>query len=247
MNRANDYSVVVPALDEERYLPRLLAGLAAQTIPPREVIVVDAGSSDRTLSLAREAGALAMEGGGLPGPSRNLGADRAGAEWILFADADVGPAPETMERLFAAQARLGFDAACCFVAPDPATPATLFLHRFLNLYYLYGNRVGFHHGVGGFLLVRRALHQAVGGFDPGITVAEENDYINRLARAGRYRFLRRPQVRISSRRFLNEGPWRMAFRYMMIEFRRMTYGEFRRPGRMEYFGPGPGKGGRPLP
>ncbi len=46
-------SVVIPALNEERYLGGLLSDLAAQTRPPDEVMVVDAGSTDRSAEVAR--------------------------------------------------------------------------------------------------------------------------------------------------------------------------------------------------
>ena len=46
-------SVVIPALNEERHLGGLLSDLAAQTRPPDEVLVVDAGATDGTVGVAR--------------------------------------------------------------------------------------------------------------------------------------------------------------------------------------------------
>ena len=47
------YAVITPVRDEAENLPRLAASLAAQTLPPREWLVVDNGSSDGTPELAR--------------------------------------------------------------------------------------------------------------------------------------------------------------------------------------------------
>jgi glycosyltransferase involved in cell wall biosynthesis len=69
-------SVVVPTLDEERYLPVLMQSLAAQTLPVHEVIIADAGSQDGTVALARTAGARIVPGGH-PGAGRNAGAAAA--------------------------------------------------------------------------------------------------------------------------------------------------------------------------
>src|SRR6478672_7611197 len=49
----NRVSIVIPAYNEERYLPACLDAIAAQTIKPYEVIVVDNNSSDNTASIAR--------------------------------------------------------------------------------------------------------------------------------------------------------------------------------------------------
>ena len=48
------FSVIIPTLNEEHFLPKLLADLSLQTFKRFEVIVIDANSSDKTVSLARE-------------------------------------------------------------------------------------------------------------------------------------------------------------------------------------------------
>ena len=50
-------SVVIPAYNEEKYIVDCLKALSNQTIAPDEVIVVDNNSTDKTASLARQAGA----------------------------------------------------------------------------------------------------------------------------------------------------------------------------------------------
>jgi poly-beta-1,6-N-acetyl-D-glucosamine synthase len=69
-------AIVVPFLDEERYLPQLLASLAAQERRADVVVLVDDGSSDRSPELAR---AFAAEHPGavvLERPPRAVGRDR---------------------------------------------------------------------------------------------------------------------------------------------------------------------------
>ena len=84
-------SVVIPAYDEEKYLPRSLASLDSQTYPrPRfEVIVVDNASTDRTAEIARAHGARVVreERKGV-GRARQSGAEAAQGEII----ADGAPA-----------------------------------------------------------------------------------------------------------------------------------------------------------
>lgn len=105
---AGSISVVIPARDEERNLPRLLASLDAQRTPPLEVLVVDDSSSDATAAVASAAGATvvtapAPDPGWLGKPwACHLGAQRAVGDRILFLDADTWLAPDALERLGAA-------------------------------------------------------------------------------------------------------------------------------------------------
>lgn len=100
-------SVVVPARDEERSLPRLLASLHAQDEGPLEVIVVDDGSTDHTAAVARGAGARVIAApppppGWLGKPwACDLGATAAAGQRLLFLDADTWLAPDAVGRLLA--------------------------------------------------------------------------------------------------------------------------------------------------
>ena len=55
-------SVVIPALNEERHLSQLLSDIQRQTQSPDEVIVVDAGSSDATVQIAKRSRAVVLHG-----------------------------------------------------------------------------------------------------------------------------------------------------------------------------------------
>ena len=87
-------SVVVPVRDGERYLEELLAAVAAQG-EDLEVLVIDSGSGDRSLEIARAAPGvevleLAPEDFG-HGRTRNLGAERSSGELICFLTQDATP------------------------------------------------------------------------------------------------------------------------------------------------------------
>ncbi len=87
-------AAVVPVKDGERYLEELLAALAREGVA--EVLVIDSGSSDRTLEIARAAGVelleIAPEDFG-HGRTRNLGAERTSGELICFLTQDATPCP----------------------------------------------------------------------------------------------------------------------------------------------------------
>ena len=90
-------SVVIPVLNAEPYLPALLDSFARQAPrPPGEVILVDSGSTDRTVALAAGRPGVRV----IPierfshGRARNLGALAAGGEVVVFLSQDALPADE---------------------------------------------------------------------------------------------------------------------------------------------------------
>ena len=84
-------SVVIPALNEERFLPRCLESIRQQDYQDEyEVIVVDDGSTDRTVQIARESSArLVFSGGNGAFHARQAGVEAAAGEIIVQADADT--------------------------------------------------------------------------------------------------------------------------------------------------------------
>ncbi len=92
-------SVVIPAYNAARFLPRCLESVFAQTLKPDEVIVVDDGSTDNTAALAAELGArvISRPNGG-PSAAKNAGIQSASSEWIALLDADDLWAPTKLER-----------------------------------------------------------------------------------------------------------------------------------------------------
>ena len=90
-------SVIVPAHNAARRLPRLFAALAAQTVDPRtfEVLVVDDASTDETASVVARSGAARLLRTAVSGGSyvaRNLAIEEARGEVLAFTDTDCVPA-----------------------------------------------------------------------------------------------------------------------------------------------------------
>jgi len=96
-------SIVVRAYNEAAHLPRLLQGLRSQTLQDFEVILVDSGSTDDTVSIAQAAGARVVS---IPpeeftfGRSLNRGVQAAAHELVVIASAHVYPVyPDWLEAL----------------------------------------------------------------------------------------------------------------------------------------------------
>jgi len=98
-------SIVIRAYNEAQHLPRLFEGIRHQTRLPGEVIVVDSGSTDATVAIARTFGARVVHIAPAEftfGRSLNLGIAAASSDLIVIASAHVYPIyPDWLERLLA--------------------------------------------------------------------------------------------------------------------------------------------------
>ena len=87
-------SIIIPCYNSEKYLADCLDSVLAQSFGDFEAILIDDGSKDDTLSIARvyaqkdpRVRVYAKENGGVAA-ARNLGLDHAQGEWITFVDSD---------------------------------------------------------------------------------------------------------------------------------------------------------------
>ena len=176
-------SVVVPARDEERGIRVALMSLAHQEYGPLEVIVVDDESSDATAAEARAAATGRVRVlTGKPVPAGWVGKswacqqgfEQARGEWLLFTDADVRHAPDTVGRALALVQRLGAEGLTLLpvletdgVVERTVQPAAAVLIRSFVAPgpLVRSRRTPVAIAAGGFILVSRAAYEAVGGHD----------------------------------------------------------------------------------
>jgi glycosyltransferase involved in cell wall biosynthesis len=96
-------SLVIRALNEEEHIGRLLRDARNQTVPPDEIVLVDSGSTDRTVEIATDAGAriVSIEPADFSfGRALNVGCAAATGELLVFASAHVYPVEHAwIERL----------------------------------------------------------------------------------------------------------------------------------------------------
>jgi len=193
-------SVIVPTLNEEAALPRLLAGLAGET-PAPEIIVVDGGSDDATRRLARRTGARVVRAP--PGRGRQLavGAELASGDVLLFLHADSvfprGGLRRIEESLAGDPVLVGGNFRLVFDGERPFS-------RWLTGFYAWFRKRGLYYGDSG-IFVRAEVYRALGGFRP-IALMEDYDFTRRLERAGPTCCILEPPLVASSRRFENRHP-----------------------------------------
>jgi len=219
-------SIVIPAKDEEKYLPRLLDSIKKQSLQPREVVIADAHSSDRTREIAERFGARVIDGG-LPGAGRNRGAEAATGDWLLFLDADVELQDHALlEQALCEIEERGLDIATADVFPLEGNQYDRVTHRIYNRYVRLCARKHLH-APGFFIFVRRDLHKKITGFDESVVFCEDHEYVNRASHYGRFGFLESVHVHVSTRRQRRDGRLSMAVKYILAELHLLTLGPIR--------------------
>jgi glycosyltransferase involved in cell wall biosynthesis len=198
-------SVVVPALNEEKYVGKCLSSLRAQSYPRElyEIIVVDNASTDRTAEIARGFGVkVVYESQRGVARARHRGAQEATGEIIAGTDADALAPPiwvEEIARTFRSDEALGavtgpilfhdgssFDRWSARYVCNGATILSYTLGRGV----VSGNNFA----------VRTSDYWRVGGFDTSLFSAEDIDLGARLSTVTRTSFDPNMIMYVSSRR-----------------------------------------------
>lgn len=173
-------SIIIPTLNAEQEISACLAaltpGISQHVI--REVLVVDGGSTDKTLLPAFEAGARLIRSAD-KGRGRQLrtGGLNAKGDWLLFLHADTlleaSWAEETLHHI-----RRNSDKAACFtLAYRSANPKARWLESRANL---RTKALGLPYGDQGLLISRR-LYKAIGGY-PDQPLMEDVEIMRRIGK-----------------------------------------------------------------
>jgi len=216
------FSVVVPAYNEEKYIHETLQALGNQTFTDFEVIVKDGKSRDETVKIARKfADKVVSDRDCSAADARNQGARHAKGEILVFLDADTFLPSETLERFNKLMNDEQVIGVSCRKLPQSANLLDRLLYEFVNVSTFVSCKMGLGGAHGNCMLVRRRVFERIGGFNPNIVVAEEQDLVRRASKFGRYVFLLDSCVVENPRRLKKWGRLRLYmawFTGMFISF-----------------------------
>jgi len=219
-------SIVIPTYNEEKYLPKLLDSIDKQTVGPTEVIVSDAFSEDKTREIAKKYGCKVVDGG-LPAVGRNSGAKVAKSEIILFLDADVVLPKDFLEKTISEMTERGLDMASCFLKPTTRSKVDLAFYSAFNYYCKITTKIH-PHIPGSCIFIKKYLHQKINGFDETIVMCEDQDFVKRASKFGKFAFLKSFKIPFSERRMIREGKIKFALKYFAMEMHLIFLGKIKR-------------------
>lgn len=218
-------SIIILALNEEKYLPILLESIRAQKIKDYEIIVADAGSKDKTVEIARQSGCVVIKGG-LPAKGRNEGVKVAKGDLLLFLDADIFLPEGFLEKVLNDVREKNISIANFPILFYPTGVLDRLISKFYNIVTNLTKSFSAH-AAGGVLLATKEIHEKISGFDESIVLAEDYDYARRAQKFVKFEFLKTPPVLYSNRRFKTEGYIKTCIKYVLIELHLIFLGPIR--------------------
>ncbi len=192
MGKNLTYSIIVPAFNEEKRLPDVLARLneiKREIASPwqGEIIVVDNNSTDHTAAVAKAHGAVVVfEKENCIARARNKGARSARGAFLIFVDADTLVPADLVRKSLETMARKKACGGGAMIHFDMES-MPIVLRLFYRLWYLYTKI--FPLAAGAYLFCLKNGWQAVGGFDEKVYASEEVWFSMALKKWGKKRNL----------------------------------------------------------
>ena len=222
MMRKNFISIIVPAYNEEAEIEATLQCLLAQRYPADryEIVLVENGSADQTLAIARRIAAQAGEGrlrivaiheGGVS-HAKNVGLEHLApeSEWVVFCDADTRLGAHFLQQLNTwLNRRGGDDLSVGTTSVRPEAGCSWYGRTWFRAYdHIHRlTRTSF-----SIQVARTQIAHGV-RFREDLNFSEDLNFIQECRRYGRFFFVPTDQVSTSTRRFDSRGYLRLGLRW----------------------------------
>lgn len=219
------YSVIIPALNEEKLLPGLLKTLLDTQLKKEfnyELIVSDGGSKDKTVLIAKDFADKVVvaekDKKQNIAKGRNSGADKAIGDILIFINADV--AIDNVYNLFSAirekfkdEKYLAMTCKVLIKKEEEIFSDKIFL-GFYNFYFHLLNVIGVGMGRGECHIVRRKIFEESGKYNENFAAGEDFDLFRRIRKLGKIYFSRQNIIYESPRRYREIGHLGTMFKWL---------------------------------
>lgn len=206
------FSIIIPTLNEARYLPKLLQDLVDQSYKGFEVIVVDGGSRDKTVQLAKEYSKS------LPSltilnstrahvcTQRNLGASHAKADILIFSDADIRLPLYFIQGIKYRWESEQADILSPFIMSDSKISQYKTIAAAINLYIDLQMNFKPKFLLESCVVISKKCFRAVGGFNDNVDYSEGNVFLSSAISKGFVaKVIKDPEYAFSFRRLRKYG------------------------------------------
>lgn len=203
----NSISIIIPVLNEEATITKLLLHLKTHAITKSiiEVIIVDGGSTDHTIKLAKKGGATVLSTTRGRAKQMNHGAKYAKGDILYFLHADSLP-PLGFDELILNQTKK----AGCFKMKFNSNHWWLKLAGWLTQFNWRASRGGDQS-----LFVSKDIFNQLGGYDEAFTIYEDIDFINKLYKINEFTVIKK-WITTSARRYNKNGIWKLQRHFWTI-------------------------------
>ncbi len=225
------FTVIIPTLNEEKFLPKLLRDLTVQKERDFEVIITDGYSKDKTKDCIKSfENGLKMNFFSTRlknvAAQRNLGAEKAGGQYLVFLDADARVGPTFLKKV---RKNINKNKGLLFLPyliPDREYRQYRTLFDLGNIFVELSQSLPKRFSLGGAMIVERNFFRLIGGFDERLFISEDHELIQRAAAWGVHsKFVKEAKTSFSLRRMKKEGQIKFFYKYFIASARRLFLNE----------------------
>ena len=232
------FSIIIPTLQEEKIIEKMLLSLRKLKDFEYEIIISDGGSSDKTVEIARKYADRVLvhnlkNGKTTIADGRNEGAKIAQGKYIVFLDADVF-IPKSNEffrkalEIFEKDDKLVAITVTLKVFPELETIGDKMVFGYMNfMHKLLNNYLKTPRAPGEFQMIKMSAFRKVGGFNASFTAGEDYDLSKRIGKVGKTHFEKDLLVYYTGRRAHKIGwpklLWQWSMNSLSASFRKKEW------------------------
>ncbi|WP_435623551.1 TIGR04283 family arsenosugar biosynthesis glycosyltransferase [Flagellimonas sp.] len=213
-------SILIPVLNEEEGLGNMLKHLNSSITSSEveEIICIDGGSTDKTVSIAISCGATVIASERGRAKQMNTGARHATGSILYFLHADTLP-PKGFDKIILDAVEKGSQSGCFRMKFDSENPILRFFAWLTRINHTLCR------GGDQSLFIEKELFESTKGFDEDYFIYEDTEFIQRLYTQTEFKILP-DYVITSARKYRDKGWFKVQFHFGMIHLK-------------NYFGAGP--------
>ena len=203
-------SIIIPTLNEEENIGRLLDRLQSRSEDSlAEIIVVDGGSTDKTLAIAEQAGACCIKSSKSGRATQmNQGARKAAGDILYFVHSDTLP-PTSFVSDIRQALEAGYSVGCFryqFDSPRKLLKINAFFTRFDFKWCRGGDQS---------LFIKRELFEQMGGFKEDYIIMEDFEFIDRIRKEYRFKIIPKNML-VSARKYATNSYLRVQIANLIV-------------------------------
>ena len=222
-------SIIIPTLNEERFIQRLLESIKKQSFKKFEVVVVDSSDNNKTINIVKKYSKFfklkIIKSNKNTSFQRNIGAKKSLYDLLVFVDADSILKKNVIKNIVK---EVKYKKISSGAAYTYALSNKILYKLYYFIFRIYTTIFYRLDGVnGGLIFCEKSIHNKVGGFDESIVLAEDYEYTKKLIRNSKFKLMNNLVVKTSIRRFDHEGKLVLPIKLIAAGLYRILFGDIK--------------------
>lgn len=216
------FSIIIPCLNESKYLPKILQNLNDQNYQSFETIIIDANSEDHTAELARTYKTsypitILTTQKRNPSYQRNIGSKLAKGKVLIFMDADTQIPSNYLSGIRHAFETKRPHMLTTHINVDSTKASDQIFSTFVNTFFEITKYFETPSVYGAMMAIKKNVFDDIEGFDENISYSEDSQLFHKgIINNYKYIVLSNPKYTFSLRRFRKEGTLDTIYKYMSL-------------------------------